>query len=152
MPYKPISPAVLIPRAFSSVGSTRATWEELTTCCDLCGLSCEPPQSRTSPGNCENNTKSVGADTHFWSGLHSFSFFGYFFGLRSVSEVKKCPRNTDGWSGLDGFLRECRALGFFYWSENKGKVLTAKKISWKEIGDAQIQRESLGPQGCDNHG
>lgn len=156
MQYKQISPAVLIPRAFSNVGSTRGTWEELMTCCDLCGLSCEPPQSRTSPGNCENNTKRVWADTHSWSGLHSCYFFwggavGCFFGLCSVSEVQNTHEILTDEAAWMVFAW-VQGIKVFYWSKNKGRVLTAKKTSWKEIGDVQIQREPPGPQGCDDHG
>lgn len=159
MQYKQISPAVLIPRAFSSVGSTRAMWEELTTCCDLCGLSCEPPQSRTSPGKWENNTKSAWAAGRTLlerpSPLFFFCFLffcdGCFSGPRSVSEDQMPPKiktDEEAWIGFAWV----QGIKVFYWSKNKGEVLTAKKISWKEIGDIPIQRESLGPRGCFDHG
>lgn len=58
------------------------------------------------------------------------------------------------WTRISALHRFCLSAGhcFFFNLYNKGKVLTAKKISWKEIRDNHIKGESLGPQRCDDHG
>lgn len=101
--YEQISPVMLVPEAFSSVGSTRGMWEELTTCCDLCGLSCEPPQSHTAPRTWENNTESACTrkkeekkkKVHFVEWTSLLCCDGYFSGVQPFCEVQMW-RNTDG--------------------------------------------------------
>lgn len=109
-------------------------WEELTAYCDLCGLSCKPPQSYASLRRWENNTECVYVckkKVLIGSVPHSVSHWPFFWSAAVMTRRLEIQR---GKSSLNWFawVQGIRFLLTEGQKEMHPKKKTKSARKWKE--------------------
>lgn len=111
-------------------------WEELTTYCDLCGLSCKPPQSSTSLIWRENNTECV----YVWETCAGWERAS----LPLASSLRQRWLDVLKSRGRQQFESVCTSAGFFFFfkkKEIKGGDALKKAKSARKWKEKQRERE-----------